>query len=35
LTGHFSVSGKFAIRAVYSGDSNFAASAQSLVEQVV
>jgi hypothetical protein len=35
LTGHFSVSGKFTIRAVYSGDSNFAASSQSLVEQVV
>jgi hypothetical protein len=34
LTGHFSVSGKFTIRAVYSGDSNFAASSQTLTEQV-
>jgi hypothetical protein len=35
LTGHFTVSGKFIIRAVYSGDSNFAASSQSLTEQVI
>jgi hypothetical protein len=34
LTGHFTVSGKFTIRAAYSGDSNFAASSQSLTEQV-
>ena len=34
LTGRFSVAGKFTITAVYSGDSNFAASAQSLTEQV-
>jgi hypothetical protein len=34
LTGFFSVVGQFTIRAVYSGDSNFAASSQSLTEQV-
>jgi hypothetical protein len=34
LTGRFSVAGTFTIRAVYSGDSNFAASSQSLTEQV-
>jgi hypothetical protein len=34
LTGHFTVAGTFTIRAVYSGDSNFAASSQSLTEQV-
>jgi hypothetical protein len=34
LTGWFSVAGKYTITAVYSGDSNFAASSQSLIEQV-
>jgi hypothetical protein len=34
LTGFFSVAGKYTLRAVYSGDSNFAASSQSLTEQV-
>jgi hypothetical protein len=34
LTRSFSVSGKYTIRAVYSGDSNFAGSSQSLIEQV-
>jgi hypothetical protein len=34
LTGDFSVAGKLTIRAVYSGDSNFAASSQSITEQV-
>jgi hypothetical protein len=34
LTRRFSVAGKFTIRAVYNGDSNFAASSQSLTEQV-
>ncbi len=34
LTGHFSTAGQFTIRALYSGDSNFAASSQSLTEQV-
>ncbi len=34
LTGQFSVAGNFTITAVYSGDSNFAASSQSLTEQV-
>jgi hypothetical protein len=35
LTGHFRFAGTFTIRAVYSGDSNFAASSQSLTEQVI
>jgi hypothetical protein len=34
LTGFFSVAGSFTIRAVYSGDGNFAGSSQSLTEQV-
>jgi streptogramin lyase len=34
LTGFFSVAGKYTIRAVYSGDSHFAASTQSITEQV-
>jgi hypothetical protein len=34
FTDHFSISGKFTIRAVSSGDSHFAASSQSLIEQV-
>jgi hypothetical protein len=34
LTRRFLVAGKFTIRAVYNGDSTFAASSQSLVEQV-
>jgi hypothetical protein len=34
LTGHFKLSGKFTIRAVYSGDNQFGASSQSLIEQV-
>jgi hypothetical protein len=34
LTGFFSVAGSFPVRAVYSGDSNFAASSQSLTERV-
>jgi hypothetical protein len=34
LTGFFSVAGSFTIRAVYSGDGNFATSSQSLTEQV-
>jgi hypothetical protein len=33
-TGHFPVAGKFTIRAVYSGDSNFAACSPSVTEQV-
>jgi streptogramin lyase len=35
LTGHFVVVGKLSIRAVYSGDSHFAASAQSITEDVI
>jgi hypothetical protein len=35
LTGSFSAAGTYTIRAVYSGDSNFAASSQSLTEQVL
>jgi hypothetical protein len=35
LTGFFSVRGLFTIRAVYSGDATFAASSQSLTEQVI
>jgi hypothetical protein len=35
LSGPFSVAGTFTIRAVNSGDSNFAGSSQSLVEQVI
>jgi hypothetical protein len=34
LTRRFWAAGKFTIRAAYSGDSNFAASSQSLIEQV-
>ena len=34
LSSRFSVAGRFTLRAVYSGDSNFAASSQSLTEQV-
>jgi streptogramin lyase len=34
LTGWFSVAGNYTITAVYSGDSNFAASSQSITEQV-
>jgi Bacterial Ig-like domain (group 3)/FG-GAP-like repeat len=34
LTGRLSAAGQFTITAVYSGDSNFAASSQSLTEQV-
>jgi hypothetical protein len=34
LRGRFSVAGRHTIRAVYSGDSQFAASSQSLTEQV-
>ena len=35
LTGFFSVVGDYLIRAIYSGDSSFAASSQSLTEQVI
>jgi hypothetical protein len=35
LTGFFSVAGLFTIRAVYSGDTNFDVSSQSLTEQVI
>jgi hypothetical protein len=34
LTHFFSRTGRFSIRAVYSGDANFDASSQSLIEQV-
>jgi hypothetical protein len=34
LTGRFSAAGKYTITAVYSGDSNFGTSSQSLIEQV-
>jgi hypothetical protein len=34
LTGYFSTAGRFAIRAVYSGDANFDASSNSFTEQV-
>src|SRR4029077_19196979 len=34
LRGSFSIAGLFTIRAVYSGDVNFDASSQSLIEQV-
>ena len=34
ITGAFSRTGRFTIRAVYSGDANFDASSQSLIEQV-
>jgi hypothetical protein len=34
IRGFFSVAGQYTIRAVYSGDANFAASEQSLIEQV-
>jgi hypothetical protein len=34
LTGFFRLAGTFNIRAIYSGESNFAASSQSLSEQV-
>ena len=34
LTGAFSLRGRFTIRAVYSGEANFDASSQSLIEQV-
>jgi hypothetical protein len=34
LTGHFTLAGTFNIVAVYSGDNMFAASSQSLIEQV-
>jgi hypothetical protein len=35
IRGFFSVAGQYTIRAVYSGDANFAASSQSLTEQVI
>src|SRR5262249_54794212 len=35
LSRFFSSRGLFAVRAVYSGDANFAASSQSLTEQVI
>ena len=31
---HFATEAQFVIRAVYSGDSNFAGSAQSIIEQI-
>jgi hypothetical protein len=34
LTGVFTIPGTFTVRAVYSGDSTFAGSWQSLIEQV-
>jgi hypothetical protein len=34
FTGVFARTGRFTIRAVYSGDGNFAASSQSFTEQV-
>ncbi len=34
IRGSFSIAGRFTIRAVYSGDANFAGSEQSLIEQV-
>ena len=34
IRGFFSIAGLFTIQAVYSGDANFAASSQTLTEQV-
>src|SRR5262249_48116970 len=35
IRGVFTISGRFTIRAVYSGDANFDASSQSLAERVI